>query len=257
MIDRTQDRLGLKPERLAADTAYGSAANLGWLVNDKKITPHIPVIDKSKRNDGTLSRADFTFDAERNVYVCPQDKLLTTPQAVFIVSERYCTGPASSPAIRVCLNGVAVLARRSARSRGTLMRMPTTSSDRWPAPQPSSDPGTSASGLRCCLPISSASSSLAGCDCADPVERRMSSSSPPPPRTSANLPSSDQNHPRPSSQHDPKVQLTQDLPSPNRTGHAPTAESKKSAPNKSQHRKMRRHPTKSTYSANNRQRPNS
>jgi hypothetical protein len=39
MIDRTQDRLGLKPERLAADTAYGSAANLGWLVNDKKITP--------------------------------------------------------------------------------------------------------------------------------------------------------------------------------------------------------------------------
>ena len=78
MIDRTQDRLGLKPERLAADTAYGSAANLGWLVNDKKITPHIPVIDKSKRNDGTLSRADFTFDTERNVYVCPQGQLLTT-----------------------------------------------------------------------------------------------------------------------------------------------------------------------------------
>jgi hypothetical protein len=78
MIDRTQDRLGLKPERLAADTAYGSAANLGWLVNDKKITPHIPVIDKSKRNDGTLSRADFTFDTERDVYVCPQDKSLAT-----------------------------------------------------------------------------------------------------------------------------------------------------------------------------------
>jgi transposase len=78
MIDRTQDRLGLKPERLAADTAYGSAANLGWLVNDKKITPHIPVIDKSRRNDGTLSRADFTFHTERDVYACPQDKLLTT-----------------------------------------------------------------------------------------------------------------------------------------------------------------------------------
>jgi transposase len=75
MIERTQDRLGLKPERLAADTAYGSAANLGWLVNDKKITPHIPVIDKSRRNDGTLSRADFTFDAERDVYVCPQEQI--------------------------------------------------------------------------------------------------------------------------------------------------------------------------------------
>jgi hypothetical protein len=52
----------LKPERPAADTAYGSAANLYWLVNEQKIAPHIPVIDKSNRSDGTLSRDDFTFD---------------------------------------------------------------------------------------------------------------------------------------------------------------------------------------------------
>ena len=56
MIDRTEDRFGVKPKRLAADTAYGSAATLNWLVNDKKIAPYIPVIDKSKREDGTLSR---------------------------------------------------------------------------------------------------------------------------------------------------------------------------------------------------------
>jgi transposase len=56
MIDRTEQRFGVKPERLAADTAYGSAATLNWLVSDKKIAPHIPVIDKSKREDGTLSR---------------------------------------------------------------------------------------------------------------------------------------------------------------------------------------------------------
>ena len=43
MIERTEERFGLKPERLAADTAYGSAANLDWLVNDKEIAPHIPV----------------------------------------------------------------------------------------------------------------------------------------------------------------------------------------------------------------------
>ena len=58
MIERTEERFGIKPERLAADTAYGSAANLDWVVNDKKIAPHIPVIDKSKREDGT-SRAVF------------------------------------------------------------------------------------------------------------------------------------------------------------------------------------------------------
>jgi transposase len=101
MIDRTQDRLGLNPERLAADTAYGSAANLGWLVNDKKITPHIPVIDKSKRNDGTLSRADFTFDTERDVYVCPQDKLLTTTGRVH--RERTLLYRASKLACVPCL----------------------------------------------------------------------------------------------------------------------------------------------------------
>jgi len=78
MIGRTAERFGLKPERLAADTAYGSAATLNWIVNEKKIAPHIPVIDKSKREDGSLSRGDFTFDKERNVYVCPQGKLLHT-----------------------------------------------------------------------------------------------------------------------------------------------------------------------------------
>src|SRR5467141_2914329 len=78
MIERTEERFGLKPERLAADTAYGSGANLNWLVNDKKIAPHIPVIDKSKREDGTFSREDFTFDKDRNVYICPANKILTT-----------------------------------------------------------------------------------------------------------------------------------------------------------------------------------
>jgi transposase len=78
MIDRTEDRFGLKPARLAADTAYGSATTLDWIVNDKKIAPHIPVFDKSRRDDGSLSREDFAFDAGRNVYVCPQGKLLHT-----------------------------------------------------------------------------------------------------------------------------------------------------------------------------------
>lgn len=78
MIDRVADRFDLKPKSLAGDSAYGAAPMLAWLVNDKAIAPHIPVFDRSRREDGTLSRADFTFDAEHNVYVCPQDKLLRT-----------------------------------------------------------------------------------------------------------------------------------------------------------------------------------
>ena len=82
MIDRTEDRFGVKPKRLAADTAYGSAATLNWLVNDKEIEPHIPVIDKSKRKDGTLSREEFIFDQRRNAYMCPAGHLLTTTGAI-------------------------------------------------------------------------------------------------------------------------------------------------------------------------------
>src|SRR5262245_4959629 len=78
MIERTEERFGIKPERLAADTAYGSAATLDWIVTEKGIAPHIPVFDKSKRKDGTLSREDFTYDRTRNVYICPAFKVLTT-----------------------------------------------------------------------------------------------------------------------------------------------------------------------------------
>jgi hypothetical protein len=82
MIERTEVRFGIKPARLAADTAYGSAPTLHWLVNDKQIAPHIPVIDKSKREDGTFSREDFTFDPERDVYTCPAGRTLTTTRKI-------------------------------------------------------------------------------------------------------------------------------------------------------------------------------
>ena len=52
------------------------AESLAWLVKQKKITPHIPVFDKSTRTDGTFSRADFTFDPERDRYTCPAGKEL-------------------------------------------------------------------------------------------------------------------------------------------------------------------------------------
>jgi len=83
MIERTEERFGMRPRRLAADTAYGAAPMLAWLVKEKGITPHIPVFDRSARKDGSLSRADFRFDAEPNVYVCPQGKPLTTTGRVY------------------------------------------------------------------------------------------------------------------------------------------------------------------------------
>ena len=77
MVKRTDERMGLKPKYLAADTAYGTGKFLSWLIGTG-ITPYIPVWDMSQREDGTFSRADFTFDKEHNVYLCPAGKLLMT-----------------------------------------------------------------------------------------------------------------------------------------------------------------------------------
>jgi hypothetical protein len=78
MIERTEGCFGIKPDWLAADSAYGSAPNLDWLVNSQGIAPHVPVIDHSEREDGTFSRADFSYDEARDIYTCPAGKTLTT-----------------------------------------------------------------------------------------------------------------------------------------------------------------------------------
>lgn len=78
MIKRVEKRFNLKPKRLVGDTAYGAAPMLNWIVNDKQIAPHIPVWEKSQRDDGTFSRSDFRFDEQSSSYKCPGGKQLTT-----------------------------------------------------------------------------------------------------------------------------------------------------------------------------------
>lgn len=75
MLDRIKVQHDIDPERLIADTAYGLGPMLGWLV-DRNIKPHIPVLDKAGRTDGTWSRADFEWDTENNQYICPEGEPL-------------------------------------------------------------------------------------------------------------------------------------------------------------------------------------
>jgi transposase len=77
MLERAQDRFGLKPDHIAGDVAYGTGKMLGWLVG-RGIAPHVPVWDKGKRDDDSLSRDDFTFDRDSDVYVCPKGAPLKT-----------------------------------------------------------------------------------------------------------------------------------------------------------------------------------
>src|SRR4029079_18352239 len=53
-----------------------------WLDEEKGIAPHIPVFEKSKRDDGTFSRSDFRYDPTDDVYHCPGGKRLGTSGTV-------------------------------------------------------------------------------------------------------------------------------------------------------------------------------
>jgi hypothetical protein len=71
-------------------------ASIGWSTRSRshRISP---VIDKSKRDDGTFSRQEFTFDKERDICICPAGKTLPTTgtivndeQLLYRASKRDC-----------------------------------------------------------------------------------------------------------------------------------------------------------------------
>ena len=69
MIERTEARFGIKPEWLAADTAYGAAPNLDWLVNTQGIARmfrsstnrHARMAHSRARTSSTMRRRIATY----------------------------------------------------------------------------------------------------------------------------------------------------------------------------------------------------
>jgi transposase len=83
MIDRVEQRFGIKPQRLVGDTAYGTAEMLSWMVKEKHIAPHVPVWDRTERKDGSLSVSDFVWDEQSDEYRCPQGFALRSERRNF------------------------------------------------------------------------------------------------------------------------------------------------------------------------------
>ena len=83
MVQRVEDRFGIRPSRLVGETAYGSAPMLNWLVNTKQIEPHVPVWDKTQRKDDTLSSSDFQWNEQANEYRCPEGHALQSNRRPF------------------------------------------------------------------------------------------------------------------------------------------------------------------------------
>ena len=58
---------------------------LAWLVQEKGIEPHVPVWDKSERQDGTFSSNDFDWNEQANEYRCPEGHALRSDRRPFTI----------------------------------------------------------------------------------------------------------------------------------------------------------------------------
>jgi hypothetical protein len=150
MIERTEERFGLKPERLAADTAYGAAPMLNWLVEEKGIAPHIPVNDKSQRDDGTFSRSDFRYDPTDDATIARMESSLERA-APCTRARRFCIVAASWTATYVRSNRSAAQRNHHARSHAISMSTPETSPGRSLVPRVLSSRDVSGRRSRCGL----------------------------------------------------------------------------------------------------------
>ena len=74
MMERVE-KLGIHPESVGADKAYGSGEFLAWLLA-RGLQPHIPVIDHRHQTGGRFTHEQFRYEPSENVYYCPQGKPL-------------------------------------------------------------------------------------------------------------------------------------------------------------------------------------
>ena len=78
MIERTEDRLGLCPERPAADCATAQLRCwVGWLTSTRS-NRTFRCSTSSPATMETFSREDFAYDQEHDLSVCPAGKVLSS-----------------------------------------------------------------------------------------------------------------------------------------------------------------------------------
>jgi len=101
-------RFGIRPQNLAADTAYGSGEFLAWLL-ERDIQPHIPVIDRQHQTRGRFTRDAFRYEPKENTYYCPEGKPLhyrgprrSSQGHLYRSTEAQCRG---CPQKRLCTAG--------------------------------------------------------------------------------------------------------------------------------------------------------
>ena len=75
-------RRKLRPRQITGDTTYGTVENIVAL-EDAGIWAYVPLPDWGSRRPGFFAQGDFTYDAEQDVYRCPQHHPLTRETAKY------------------------------------------------------------------------------------------------------------------------------------------------------------------------------
>ena len=144
MIDRTAEQFDVTPSRLVADGGYGSAEMVGWLVDERGIEPHVNLIDKSERTDGTFSREptshsipNATSMSVPGVGSCENIAARSPRRArASRRTARSAIAPLNTTATPACSNPSAVRICSHARLRDPFMRPLVTRPVRSPRPRP-------------------------------------------------------------------------------------------------------------------------
>ena len=100
-----------------------------WLV-ERGIEPHIPVWDRSKvAPQHKFTRADFIYDDERDVYVCPNGKELRTSGTAYdgtslkyIAKRSDCERCPPKPRCTVCVPSLSVVHMFLTKRRNSSLR---------------------------------------------------------------------------------------------------------------------------------------
>jgi len=74
-LRRVMFRWRVRPERIIADTTYGTIENIRTLEGEEGIRAYVPLPDWEHKT-AYYGPGQFRYDAERDVYVCPQGTLL-------------------------------------------------------------------------------------------------------------------------------------------------------------------------------------
>ncbi len=81
LLWRCRFRWKLRPHQVTGDTTYGSVENI-VAVEDEGIRAYVPLPETDK-NSPLFRRRDFTWDEEREGYICPQGELLGFSKRVY------------------------------------------------------------------------------------------------------------------------------------------------------------------------------